>query len=323
MKTSLRWIKKGHIFTPSPDSWMHSYAQVPTPLVFDDFIRVYFGCRPKTQDKLPVSQIGFIDVNRGNPAKILRHGDKPVLPLGGAGCFDEFGLHPISIIRVENEIWLYYVGWTRMQSVPFNRAIGLAISKDDGLTFERFSKGPILGASHNEPYLQQGPHVKIIDGLWHMWYLTGTDWIPDADGRMEAIYRIVHATSTDGIYWKRDGKPVIETREDNECHAGQAVIFRDGSWHMWFSYRRGLQFRNAEGGYRIGYAKSNDLENWQRDDSKAGIALSNSGWDSEMICYPNIIELDQKILMFYCGNYFGRDGFGYAELAVDMNAKQT
>lgn len=310
----MRWVKKGHIFTPPAASWMHAYSQVPTPLIFDDFIRIYFGCRPKTQDELPISQIGFIDVNRNNPAEILHCGEKPVMKLGNVGCFDEFGLHPISVLNVGDEIWLYYVGWTRMQSVPFNRAIGLAISRDGGLTFEPFSKGPILGASHNEPYLQQGPHVKIINGIWHMWYLTGKDWIPDTDGRMEAIYRIAHAVSKDGIYWKRNGKPVIEIREDNECHAGQAIIYRNGAWHMWFSYRRGLQFRNAEGGYRIGYARSNDLENWQRDDSQAGISLSESGWDSEMICYPSIKELNGKVLMFYCGNYFGRDGFGYAEL---------
>lgn len=311
----MHWEKKGHIFAPSPASWMHAYAQVPTPLVFDDFIRIYFGCRPETEDGLPISQIGFIDVARNNPTEILHYAEKPVLALGSKGCFDEFGLHPISTIRVGDEIWLYYVGWTRMQSVPFNRAIGLAISRDGGNSFERYSRGPILGASHHEPYLQQGPHVKIIAGRWHMWYLTGTNWIPDADGRMEAIYRIAHATSGDGIHWNRDGKPVIESRMGHECHAGQAVIFRDGLWHMWFSYRRGLQFRNADGGYRIGYASSENLENWQRDDSKCGISVSERGWDAEMICYPNIVEIDQRTLMFYCGNYFGRAGFGYAELS--------
>jgi hypothetical protein len=314
MKSQMQWIKKGHIFSPSTESWMHAYAQVPTPLVFESFIRVYFGCRPRTEGGLPVSHIGFIDLDRENPSKILRISDFSVLSLGDVGCFDEFGLHPLSVIRVKSEIWLYYVGWTRMQSVPFNRAIGLAISEDGGLTFKRYSRGPILGASHNEPYLQQGPLVKIINGKWHMWYLTGTDWVRDEDGRMEAIYQVVHAVSNDGVHWQRDGKPILETREPHECHAGQAVIFRDDAWHMWFSYRRGLDFRNSIGGYRIGYAKSFDLETWDRIDSDSGIGLSTTGWDSEMICYPNIIEFDDRAVMFYCGNHFGRDGFGYAEL---------
>jgi hypothetical protein len=84
---------------------------------------------------------------------------------------------------------------------------------------------------------------------------------------------------------------------------------------MWFSFRRGLDFRSADGGYKMGYATSPDLVNWTRNDNNAGIEKSISGWDSEMIAYPNILEVDGRNLMFYCGNYFGRDGFGYAELS--------
>jgi hypothetical protein len=121
----------------------------------------------------------------------------------------------------------------------------------------------------------------------------------------------------DGIHWQRNGAPLIETREEHECHAGQAVIFKNGLWHMWFSYRRGLEFRNAEGGYRIGYATSQNLKDWHRNDAQAGISISRNGWDSEMVCYPNIVEFENKIWMFYCGNYFGKTGFGYAELTED------
>lgn len=315
MTGNMRWLKRGFIFAPDPVSWMHAYAQVPTPLVCDDFMRVYFGCRPKSaMGELPVSQIGYIDIDRADPTKILRIADAPVLALGSKGTFDEFGLHPLSVIRVGAEVWLYYVGWTRMQSVPFNRAIGLAISVDGGLSFKRVGKGPVVGQTHNEPYLQEGPSVQIIDGIWHMWYLSGIDWI-DYQGRMEAIYQIMHATSHDGIHWDRNGKTILPTVEEHECQAGQTVIRRGGQYHMWFSFRRGLDFRNADGGYKMGYATSSDLVHWTRNDSSAGIEKSTSGWDSEMLAYPNIVEVDGRALMFYCGNYFGRDGFGYAELA--------
>ena len=33
-----------------------------------------------------------------------------------------------------------------------------------------------------------------------------------------------------------------------------------------------------------------------------------------MLCYPYVIEYNKNILMFYSGNFFGRDGFGYAIL---------
>ena len=83
---------------------------------------------------------------------------------------------------------------------------------------------------------------------------------------------------------------------------------------MFFCYRYSKNYRGKENGYRIGYAYSNDLENWTRDDSKAGIDISNDGWDSEMVSYPHVFELDGSLYMFYLGNQVGKYGFGIAKL---------
>jgi len=32
------------------------------------------------------------------------------------------------------------------------------------------------------------------------------------------------------------------------------------------------------------------------------------------MCYPSAYAIDDRVLMFYCGNGFGAEGFGYAEL---------
>jgi predicted GH43/DUF377 family glycosyl hydrolase len=83
---------------------------------------------------------------------------------------------------------------------------------------------------------------------------------------------------------------------------------------MWFCYRWGINFRNLERGYRIGHAWSDNLMDWHRDDSVGALLPSTDGWDSEMVCYPRVVSVDGDVLMFYSGNYFGRDGFGYAVL---------
>ena len=83
---------------------------------------------------------------------------------------------------------------------------------------------------------------------------------------------------------------------------------------MFFCYRYSLNFRGKEKGYRIGYAVSDDLLNWERDDSNAGIDIAEEGWDSEMISYPHVFELDGQVYMFYLGNQVGRFGFGLAKL---------
>jgi hypothetical protein len=67
-------------------------------------------------------------------------------------------------------------------------------------------------------------------------------------------------------------------------------------------------------GYKIGYATSANLFDWERKDSEAGIEYSKEGWDSTMHHYPHIFEVNGKHYMTYNGNDFGKFGFGLAVL---------
>jgi len=296
---------------------MHSYAQNPNVIELEDRMRIYFTTRPdKDKDGAFVSYISFIDIDKNDFTKILFINRIPVLSLGKTGEFDEFGTMPGSIIYIKerNEFWLYYVGWTRMKSVPYNWSIGLAISTDGGYTFKKVGSGPILGDTINEPYLHACPRVwRKSEKEWVMWYNGGTKW-NDVNGHKESVYVTMYATSLNGLDWNRDGKQVITSLVNEECQTSPSVIEIKGTFHMLFSYRHGINFRNRDNGYRIGHAFSKDSVTWIREDNTAGIELSNSGWDSEMICYPHLISLRNKIYLFYCGNYFGKEGFGYAEL---------
>lgn len=123
------------------------------------------------------------------------------------------------------------------------------------------------------------------------------------------------ATSDDGRRWQRHHRDLIEVRvEADECQASPDVIWVDGTYHMFFCYRYSLGYRGRERGYRIGYASSPDLVQWTRDDARAGIDVSDEGWDSEMVSYPHALRLDGRTYLFYLGNDVGRRGFGLAEL---------
>ena len=140
------------------------------------------------------------------------------------------------------------------------------------------------------------------------------------DGRAEPVYKIRMATSIDGIIWSKANKDLIESRiEEDEAQASPDVFYCNGKYHMFFCYRYSSHYRGKEYGYRIGYASSGDLINWERDDSKAGIDVSEEGWDSEMISYPHVFELDGNIYMLYLGNQVGRHGFGLARLDGILN----
>ena len=318
MGTQFRWEKKGLIFVPDGRyEWMQSHAQNPSVLLLKDRLRVYFSCRGKKDEQGRFAALGtLVDLARDNPKEVLYVHDRPLLSLGGPGTFDQFGVMPGCVMHMHNEVWLYYAGWVRGEGVPYNHAIGLMTSSDGGVVFERRGRGPIFGRTLTEPFMQNSPFVMRHDNLIHMWYSSGIEWLED-HGHMESIYVLMKATSADGVNWERTGVPCVPLVVENECQTNPTVLELNGRFHMWFCYRWGLDFRNAERGYRIGYAWSEDLRTWHRADELGELTASEAGWDAQMVCYPCVVSIDGRTCMFYSGNYFGRDGFGYAVLAGD------
>lgn len=312
------WKKMGQVFNPvdvKDRVWLKEFAQAPSVLIFDDFIRVYFSCRPPVDEHGQyVSYSAFVDLNRKNLFEIIRVSNTPVLTLGKLGTFDEFGTYPVSVIKYENEIRAYYAGWTRCESVPFNVAIGYAISHNGGETFEKQGEGPVLSYSLDEPFILSGPKIRRFNNKWYLFYIAGKKWILDK-GKPEPVYTIRQATSDDGIKWQKLNKDLVAYKvEENEAQASPDVFFYGDKYHMFFCYRHSADYRGKQHGYRIGYASSTDLISWNRDDTKAGIDVSEEGWDSEMISYPHVFELDEALYMFYLGNQVGKYGFGLAKL---------
>ena len=287
--------------------------------LFTDFIRVYFSCRPLPDaNGQYVSYSAFVDLNRKNLFEIVNVAENPIFILGERGTFDEFGTYPTSVIRDGKNVIAYYGGWTRCESVPFNVAIGAAVSKDDGVTFKKLGSGPVLSYSINEPFILSGPKIRKFNNKWYLFYIAGSRWIEN-NGKPEPVYKLRMAVSDDGINWNKIDKDLIESKiEENEAQASPDVFFYNNKFHLFFCYRYSLNFRGKENGYRIGYASSDDLINWTRDDSKAGIDVSDDGWDSEMISYPHVFDLDGTIYMFYLGNQVGRFGFGLAKLEGEL-----
>lgn len=312
------WEKLGRIFDPGTITdrpWLKGFAQAPSTLVFERFVRVYFSCRPEPDlHGQYCSYSGYVDLDRDNLFNILDVGKQPILSLGGLGDFDEFGTYPVSVVRDGDDVLAYYAGWTRCESVPFDVAIGIARSRNGGITFDKLGKGPILSYSVDEPFVISGPKIRRYGEAWQLWYIAGRKWVV-ADGKPEPVYKIRMAVSADGRHWTKLNRDLLPSRlEDDEAQACPDVFLRDGRYHMFFSYRFSTGYRGRERGYRIGYAVSDDMLNWTRDDTKAGIDVSAEGWDSEMISYAHVFELDANIYMLYLGNQVGRHGFGLARL---------
>lgn len=303
------WEKKGLIYNVNGEfEWNKSHAQVPVVDILSDRFRIYYATR-NIEGK---SNVSFIEVDKEKPHKIIFENRKPLFNFGNMGAFDDSGIMPSSIINIGNKKYLYYVGWTTRKSVPYQNAVGLAISEDGGEIFNKISEGPIISVNHLEPYFSGTSYVLFDNSLFKMWYLSCIKW-QVFEGKPEPIYNIKYAESLDGIIWNQTGKVAIQLEEDEGGLVSASVIKQNGIFKMWFGKRKKSDYReNIQNTYRIGYAESIDGVNWERKDSLSGIDISEIGWDSEMISYPYVFKSNEDLMMFYNGNGFGKTGFGYA-----------
>jgi predicted GH43/DUF377 family glycosyl hydrolase len=306
-----RWKKYGNIFSASdlPGSLV-SHASVPIAEQLDlNTVRIYFSAR----DGHARSHVLFIDMDIREPGKVINSSSHPVLSPGELGCFDDCGAMGSCLVSWKNKKYLYYIGWNLCQTVPFRNAIGLAVWDENLGVFTRCFKGPVVDRTKDEPHFTASCHVLCESSTFRMWYLSCVDWNL-VDGKPFHRYHIKYAESDDGIHWQRDGIAAVDFRDNHEYAISVPRVINDnGLYRMWFSARASKDCDT----YRIGYAESRNGVRFNRNAGNAGIDVSEKGWDSEMICYPFVFDLNGNRYMLYNGNGYGRTGFGLAILEQD------
>src|SRR5436190_10688648 len=151
----MKWKKLGKIFNPKEHQLPNNcveFAQSPQALILEDRIRIYFSSRERDATGKYLSHVCFVDMDK-DLRKTIGVSDRTVIPLGKLGCFDEHGIFPINVLKDEDRVLGYTTGWNRKVSVSNDASIGLAISRDNGLTFDKVGEGPVLSASLHEPFL--------------------------------------------------------------------------------------------------------------------------------------------------------------------------
>jgi hypothetical protein len=293
---------------------MAHHASVPiADKIGDKILRIYFGPR----DAEGRTVVAFIEVDADNPTRVLAVHDRPVLGLGELGAFDDSGAMPSCIVNRAGRKYLFYQGWNRGVTVPYRNAIGVAVSDDGGITFQRAFQGPILDRAPLEPYFCATPFVLFDDRRWRMWYASATGFIL-VNGQPEPRYQVKYAESADGLVWERPNTVCLPYMFDGEANARPCVIREDGHYRMWYCYRGSIDYRTDKAqSYRIGYAESEDGLKWDRLDHLVGIDRSPKGWDSVMTAYPFVYDHRGMKYMLYTGNGFSETGIGYAILVED------
>lgn len=301
------WERKGLIH--KCDFYGTGYAQDAFIDVLNDKEwRIYYSTRTKDVVSYPY----YIDVEAGNPQKILRIGEAPLFFPGKRGTFDDSGITMTSIVEIdEHRKYLYYCGWNRKVSVSYSLSIG-CVEVIDNTEYRKISDGPIMERSIYNPIAVSAPMVIREGDHFRMWYISFPSWEKYED-KYEPIYVVKHATSKDGLNWKCDDHICIDSEYEGEAIGRPWVIKDEGIYKMWFSTRGIKDYRTKDGQhYMIGYAESLDGINWERRPDKFSFEKAESGWDSEMLEYASVKRFKDKYYMLYNGNAFGKTGFGYA-----------
>ena len=312
------WIKLGCIFDISKAwgaEYGYTYSHKPTPIMLDkDTIRVYYGLRDKDNH----TKTSFVDIDALTLNVKYIH-KEIVLDIGKIGTFDDAGAQVCSVVRVdENTIYMYYIGWNTSTTVSYRNSLGLAISRDNGVHFERAYEGPILERYLDEPYHIGASDIRKEGKIWKMWYNSGNGY-RIVDGKPEYTVHIKYAISEDGIHWHRKNQVCIEPNTETEVVVRPSVIKIDGVYRMFYSRRDVADFRNnKDNSYKMGYAESEDGIKWIRKDNVPSIEISDdeNAWDSMMVAYPYVLQIRNRLLAFYNGNTFGKTGFGIAYLDI-------
>ncbi|CAN5393465.1 hypothetical protein BH09VER1_BH09VER1_08250 [soil metagenome] len=252
-----------------------------------------------------------------------------VVDRGEAGSFDASWCVVPCVHRFGDKWHLYYTGrnpelGTGLQSFT---GIGLATS-DDLIHWTRHSSEPVLRGDgfpewpDNKGIAGGGSLIEIPqeDGrmLYRMYYTLAVGTQSKNILVDQAKYAVV-AHSYDGIEWF-DKRVVLRPRLDADYENAACIaltIVPSGSG--WRAIYAGIGTRF--GYYSIAEAASVNGLDWERGEPDENLALApqGNGWESKMVEYPNVIEENGKLRLFYCGNGYGTTGIGTA-LAEKLNA---
>ena len=296
------WKKLGQLFSvKGSHDLSKTHASNPLPIYLEnDIYRVFFSSR----DVDNKSSVGYVDIDIIQ-RKIINEQNAIAFKYGSSDSFYSHGVSVGNMYHVKKEQFILFMGWNIEPNEHWRGDIGkLKLIDNERLAIT--SDTPIMSIDEMDKISLSYPFVLFHEGIYKMWYGTTLTWISD-NGEM--IHTINYATSLDGEHWEKHGVAIPYELGVAQAFSRPSVLINDLGYHMWYSYRSGTGEK-----YRIGYAFSFDGLKWTRKHDEVGIDISKDGWDSEMICYPFVLEHKGETYMLYNGNQYGKEGFGLAIL---------
>lgn len=249
----------------------------------------------------------------------------PLFDLGAKGAFDDSWCVLPCVHFINGKWHLYYSGRSTVgEGLQSFHGMGLATS-DDLLHWTKYSAEPVMDGSgfpqypDNIGFAGGGRIIELKDEtgdtIYRMFYTlpTGTK---NQDMLIDQAKHAVCADSHDGINWF-NLQILLSPRLDADYENAACIalnVWREDDQYRAIYAGIGTRF----GAYSICEAQSSDGLKWERGAPDENLVLppstqdGNGIWADKMCEYPNVIEENGKLRLFYCGNGYGRTGIGTA-----------
>lgn len=309
-----RWIRQKQILTvPQDHTWWVSHAQLPTVRpVSDRLWQVYVAGR----DTRNMGSVVRIELDPLNDMEILSISQERLIDFGSRGAFDSNGIGVSCAVPQGEETLFISAGLKVREAPPYEIAIGLLTSADGGSTLKRVQPDPVFCAGPENPGGCGTAQMLRVGSTWHIWFASWRYWSYPKGTDPEPRYDIRHAISEDGRTWRQSADAAIPLAGPHEGGVTRPWVQPAAQgYEMWYCTRGRFDASDPTlRNYDIGYAVSDDAMTWTRRDASHGFANppQPGDWDYEMQCYASVIRAHGRSYMFYCGNGYGRNGFGYA-----------
>jgi hypothetical protein len=295
--TGSGWIRLGRVLQAAGGPHERSHVMLPTPLVLDDRVRVYFA----SCDDDMRGRIFAAEFERKPPFAVIGRWREPALDIGSGGAFDRDGVNPSQVIEIDGRLVLLYIGWRRGDpETPYALIAGLAVSTDGGHSFT--SEGPLLAPREGESLFRTAPFMVREPGGWRLLYIGGDRFITDAAGTRLPIYSLMDLHSNDPLNWPGPGRELIAPN----LAAGQIGFGRPvlcGA-RLMVSVRTAAGYELVEG--------DDPATTSDRAPLTPVFTSPFETWESQMRCFGAPCLVGDYELLFYNGDGFGRTGLGLA-----------
>jgi hypothetical protein len=290
--------------------WAASHIQLPSARITSHGdIEIFYS----TRDTDNRSHIVSFFVDRNDVGRVTEKSNNPIVNLGDHGTFDEDGLMMSSVLERGSISYIYYTGFRRCNGTGFTTAIGILVRNNDcGAVYNRFSQGPIIGASVAEPFFTNSPFVFYQNEKFHMIYGSGSGWNQNGE-KHEGKYHLRIRESRDGLQWDDPGTDIFEPN-NFECATRASTLEQKDGFVLYFCVRGMEEFRGGSNSYKL-WQSVYDVNDFKFA-RKNRVKFTNPEKieKENMQAYPSTFTVEGVNYLMFNGSDFGKNSIFFARM---------